>query len=391
MAIVTTGARLGAGFKLNHGLMSLGAAVLATGAAVASVQVLGDPGAGVPRAIIPLDAGEEKAAHAPLSEVLVDPAIDAGLHEELDPFDDPALADAPVIDLSDPTSIAAAVGAGQRTAWPPPAAPLPKAPLPGLTQPSPGGPLPIISAKGETPFKAYRRPFADDGKKPRIAVVVGGLGFNAKSTDDAINALPAEVSLSFIPYAPNLQTWIDKARADGHEVLIEIPMEPFDSEANDTGPQTLIAGSDPRDNVARLENLLARGAGYLGVMNYQGAKFAASGPASQPIVKALKERGLGLVGSGVGPRSGLGAEALKASLPFAAADRIVDVRREAEAIDDQLLNLEALALQNGHALGTGFAYPVTIEQIAFWTKGLHERGYVLAPASAVVEARAQKK
>ena len=158
------------------------------------------------------------------------------------------------------------------------------------------------------------------------------------------------MTLSFVPYAANLQTWIDRARARGHEVLLELPMEPFDPDADDTGPQTLLASApSAAEHISRLEQLLSRGAGYFGVTNYQGARFATSAQASQPVVQALRRRGLVFISSGIGQRTALSVEAQRAGLANTAADRIIDARREADAIDDQLLNLEALALQNQSA------------------------------------------
>src|SRR5262249_24595814 len=146
--------------------------------------------------------------------------------------------------------------------------PLPRAPLIGLTQQGPNGPLPVIAANGMTSAQAYARPFAPRGNKPLLAVIIGGLGFNAAATTQAINELPPEVTLSFVPYASNLQSWIDQARAHGHEVMLELPMEPFDAAADDTGPQTLLAGASAQQNISHLEQLLSLGAGYFGVTNY---------------------------------------------------------------------------------------------------------------------------
>jgi uncharacterized protein len=369
--------------KPNHAVMATLAACAVLGVTAVGVQLFGDPSAGAPRIRIALDgpaqAEAAPAATAPLADVIVDPSLDAGYSS------DPAAAEggpidpnAPIIDLS-----------GQGGAMDRPRAnPLPSAPIASVFKQGPNGGLPVIGPNGATPFTVYKRPFKPDGRKPRLAIIVGGLGFNARTTQQAINELPADVTLSFMPYAKDLQTWIDKARADGHEVILEVPMEPFDSEANDTGPQTLLAGADARENISRLENLLARGAGYFAVMNYQGGKFAASAQASAPVIKAMKSRGLALVGAGVSSRSALGLEASRAGMIFTGVDRAVDARQDAESIDEQLLMLEALALQNGSALGAGFAYPVTIEQIEFWAASLSQRGYQLVPASAVLEARA---
>ena len=88
--------------------------------------------------------------------------------------------------------------------------------------------------------------------------------------------------------------------------------------------------------------------------------------------------------SGIGQHTALSVEAQRAGLVNTAADRIIDSRREADAIDEQLLNLEALALQNHSAIGAGFAYPVTMDQVGAWATDIGTRGYQLAPASAVL-------
>jgi polysaccharide deacetylase 2 family uncharacterized protein YibQ len=359
----------------NHVGLSAGAFAALSLLTLASIQMFGDPQAATPRKIVSLASSEGAPAfRAPLSDVMLDPSeVDADVYDELGYGVEGQEGEV------DPTSIEAATK--------PAAKPLPKAPIAKLSKPGPKGPLPIIAADGTTPLSAYKRPFTPDGNKPRVAVVVGGLGFNARVTQSAIDELPADITLSFVPYADNLQSWIDKARARGHEVMIELPMEPFDPDANDTGPQTLLAAGAAKDNIAKLENLLSRGAGYFAVSNYQGAKFAQSNTASAPVVRALKERGLGFVSNGIGTRAAFGIEATRAGLAFTAADRVLDSQREAEAIDEQLLNLEGLAEQSGAALGTGFAFPVTVEQVKRWAVGLDERGVQLAPASAVLDSR----
>ncbi len=145
---------------------------------------------------------------------------------------------------------------------------LAQAPIAGLTAPGPGGgPLPIIGADGRTAAEAYARPFTPNGR-PKVSMVIGGLGLNAQTTRAAIETLPGEITLSFAPYAEGLQGWIDLARAHGHEVLLETPMEPADYPANDPGPYTLIAANRPEDTVRKLEWLMSRATGYFGLSNY---------------------------------------------------------------------------------------------------------------------------
>lgn len=373
---------------LDARIAALGAACLLGALALFAIQVFGDPRAAGPRAVVSLSP-QDAAADAP--RVSFSEAVeDLGSYEQFDLEELPP-ASGEIGEIGNDGQLRVSVVEAPETPARPAARPLPRAPIAGLTEPGPNGVLPIIGANGRTPAQAYARPFTRQQGKPIIAVVIGGLGFNARQTTQAIEELPPEVTLSFVPYAQGLQGWIDRARARGHEVMLELPMEPFDPDADDTGPQTLLASANAQQNVSRLEQLLSRGSGYFGVTNYQGARFATSAQAAQPVVQALQRRGLVFISSGIGQRTALSAEAQRATLPITAADRIIDVRREADAIDDQLLNLEALALQNQSAIGAGFAYPVTMEQVGRWARDIESRGYQLAPASAVLNARAARR
>jgi polysaccharide deacetylase 2 family uncharacterized protein YibQ len=264
----------------------------------------------------------------------------------------------------------------------PASSPLPKAPIQGVFERTPAGDLPRISADGRTPAQAYARPFTGAPGAPRVSLIVGGLGLNHNHTLAAINELPPEVTLSFVPYANDLQTWINRARAAGHEVLLELPMEAYDYPNVDTGPHTLLTTAKPEENVRRLNLLMGKASGYFGVTNYQGAKFATDARAATPVLKALKDRGLVFMHDGAAARSALPQTAQDTGLAFSVADRIVDAEPSADSIDRELLQIEALANQNGKAVGVGYAYPVTIETLRLWTQGLKAKGYQLAPASS---------
>ncbi len=257
-----------------------------------------------------------------------------------------------------------------------PGQPLVAAPLAGFYAPGPNGLLPIIAADGRTPFEAYRRPFVASGR-PKVALIVGGLGLNTRMTQQAIETLPPEITLAFSPYAEGLQGWIDMARQHGHEVLLETPMEPLDYPDNDPGAYTLLANGQPPENVKKLEAVMSRATGYFGLTNYLGSRFLTSDVGYQSFSAALRGRGLAFVddGSAALRRDG--------GVARASAERVIDDQLNQSAIDQQLLALEAGALQRGSALGAGFAYPVTLEKVALWSRSVGQRGFQLAPASAM--------
>lgn len=348
-----------------------GAAALFAGAIVALVALLGPAGGGAVRVRIPLD-GPYREAPAGWLEALKAPNGEPRLYRD-------------VVRLSErPLAPGAAqegwnAGGGARPALAPVGSGLPVAPIAGFYAPGPSGPLPIIAQDGRTPAQAYARPFTSNGR-PKVAVVVGGLGLNARATRQAIETLRPEVTLSFSVYAEGLQGWIDMARAHGHEVLLEAPMEPVDYPENDPGPYTLMADGRPPETVKRLEWILSRATGYFGLTNYLGGRFLATDGAYNAFAASLKGRGVAFVDDGAAARRGGG-------MPRATADRVIDDKLSAAAIDQQLLAIEAGALQRGQALGAAFAYPITLEKVAQWANEVETRGYQLAPASALTTVK----
>ena len=100
---------------------------------------------------------------------------------------------------------------------------------------------------------------------PRVAVVITGLGLSKAVSEQAVERLPPQVTLSFSPYSDALDQWIPRARAMGHEVMIDLPMEPASFPLDDPGPQALLTGMEPEDNLRRLRWFLDKGRGYSGV------------------------------------------------------------------------------------------------------------------------------
>jgi hypothetical protein len=141
-----------------------------------------------------------------------------------------------------------------------------------------------------------------------------------------------------------------------------------------------MANDPPAQTVTRLEWLMARATGYFGVTNYLGGRFVSSDRGMNAFGQALRQRGLAFIDDGSAAKRAM-------SIPRASAGRIVDDQLDSDSIDRQLLNLEAQALQTGSALGSGFAYPLTIAQVQKWAASVGQRGYALAPASAVMSGR----
>lgn len=248
------------------------------------------------------------------------------------------------------------------------------------------GPLPRIAASGLRPADAYsRREEADlSHSGPRIAIVVGRLGMSASGTGEALARLPAGVALGFVPYGTDLERWVARARGEGREILLQVPMEPFDYPENDSGPQTLMTSLTAAQNTERLYWAMSRFQGYVAIANYMGARFSSNEAGLRTLLGEVGKRGLVYFDDGTAARSLAGSVAGGANVPFVRTDIVIDAATTANEIDTALARLEALARERGIAVGSASALPVSIDRIARWAKAAEARGVRLVPITAAV-------
>lgn len=259
--------------------------------------------------------------------------------------------------------------------------------IPDLIEETQNGPIPRMGPTGETPFIAYARPsisIQSAEGKPLIAIIVTGMGLSESGTLDAIEKLPDNITLAFAPYGRTLQRTAGAARTGGHELILEIPLEPFDYPQNDPGPQTLLTGQPPRANLDRLFWLFARFGGYIGTINHMGARFTASAADFAPMMEELGTRGLGYIDDGSSNRSLASNLAKNNRVPFGRAEVRLDANPSRTAILEQLTALENRAAKSGSAIGIASALPVSIQTIANWAKELEGRGILLVPVSTLM-------
>lgn len=251
---------------------------------------------------------------------------------------------------------------------------------------TPRGPIPKIAADGTRPAEAFARPVKPlPGRPdaPRIALIIGGLGVSASGTADAIAKMPGAVTLAFMPYGPDIEGLVARAQGTGHEILLEVPLEPFTYPENDSGPQTLLTSLTPEQNLERLHWLMSRFQGYVGIVGAMGARFTASEQSFAPVLRETAKRGLIFVDDGANARSVAGRIASANSLPFAKADVVIDAVPTPGEIDHALGRLEMAARERTFAVGMSSALPVSIEHISKWAKAAESRGLLLVPITAV--------
>ncbi|HEY8299770.1 MAG TPA: divergent polysaccharide deacetylase family protein [Methyloceanibacter sp.] len=310
---------------------------------------------------------------------------------------------APPDDPGQQGAVPAATGAQQAaldapTAAPPPPPPtipdsetgsitLPPAPVAELVEESQYGPLPRVATDGRRPIDVYARPsryvVAKAGDPPRVAILVTGLGLPDMPAGDVLKGLPAPISVAYGAYGRNLQESVSRARDNGHEVLLQIPLEPINYPTVDPGPHTLLTSLPPQENMKRLQWLMSRYTGYVGVTNHMGEKFEAASQSMTPVLEELKRRGLLYIDDGSVKESTVSQIAGTIGLDYS----VVSVQIDAGNLAKQLAQLEATAKERGAAIGVVKATSATVKQLSDWAAKLQAKGFVLVPVSAAVRSQ----
>ncbi len=268
--------------------------------------------------------------------------------------------------------------------------PLTPSPQPHITETTAWGPLPRIGGRGEEASKIYGKQVSLNvihSDAPKIALLLGGMGLNKKLTAKAIKELPSEITLAFAPYGNDLQEQVDVARSNGHEVFLQVPLEPVGFPASNPGPKTLTGDASEAENLDALRWHMSRFTGYAGVVNYMGGRFLAMPKVLKPVLGELKKRGIVFLEDGSLALSSVDAAAKASRAEVKRAKVVIDQDPSPQAIISALTLLEEEATGTGFAVGTGSGLEVTIDTVREWAKAAAERGIVLVPITASYKGR----
>jgi hypothetical protein len=257
------------------------------------------------------------------------------------------------------------------------------APDPGLVEDSPNGPLPIIGKDDRQAWQVYARPFDAKDARPRIALIITGIGLDQALSQAALDRLPGAVTFGFDPYASNVKDNVANARNLGHEAMLGLPLEPLDYPRQDPGPLTLLTSLDASQNGDRLAKLMGKATGYVGFVAIMGARFESENGSLMPMLETLKRRGLMFADDKAPEQSVIGPIATQMKLAWAAGNAVLDSESDPAAIDQALAGLETSAKRSGAALGIATLSPALLDRVAPWLASLDGKGIALAPASAV--------
>ncbi|MEX2614694.1 MAG: divergent polysaccharide deacetylase family protein [Alphaproteobacteria bacterium] len=221
--------------------------------------------------------------------------------------------------------------------------------------------------------------------RPMIAIVIDDLGIDQARTKRAI-ALPAPLTLAFIPYGYNLRILAKSGRQAGHELIVHVNMEPTDRGV-DPGPKALLTSLSQAEIRERVNWALGRFDGYVGINNHMGSRFTEWPDGMETVLQILRVRGLLFLDS-LTSTSSVGAPLARAyGMAYAARDVFLDHDQSAESVIARLKETERIARRNGSAIAIGHPHDVTVDALRKWIPQAKAAGFQLVPLTAIVRSR----
>ena len=265
-------------------------------------------------------------------------------------------------------------------------------PLPQSAEPVPPPPAvtpaPQPAEPGPTAEPAWLKNAVasiDPGNRPMIAIVLDDVGATPGDVPGAL-ALPGPVTLSIMTYAPNAAKVAVEAHRTGHEILVHIPMEPINRDA-DPGPNALLVNLSAAEIAKRLDWGLAQFPGYVGINNHMGSKFTQDAPAMRVVLEQLKARGLLFLDSRTIATSVGDPLAAEIGVTHLQRDVFLDDVIDAADIMKELAHTEAIAKKHGLAIAIGHPHKDTVAALRAWIPQAQARGFAVVPISAVAKKR----
>ena len=233
-------------------------------------------------------------------------------------------------------------------------------------------------------WMAHAVPFENKENRPLVSIVLDDMGLNQLYSDWAVS-LKAPLTLSYLPYAKNLANQTQSARAEGHELLIHLPMEPRG--AADPGPGALMVNMDQTEIRKRLARAMYVFPGAIGLNNHMGSLFTADQRAMSIVLTEIKSSGQLFLDSLTTSNSLVGQLGDKLNVPVVSRDVFLDDIDKEDEIVRRLREVERVALDKGTAIAIGHPRVTTLRVLEKWLANLPEKKIRLAPLSAVAKTR----
>lgn len=233
--------------------------------------------------------------------------------------------------------------------------------------------------KTALPSRYYEPPA--NTQTPSVAIILTGLGLNKSWTDHVLATLQGKVTLAFSPYSQNINDQLREATSLGYEVLIALPMEPYNYPNPDPGPLTLLAGVNPQKNIERTRTILEKTPKGTGLIREHGSRFILSQADLEPVLKEIKNHGSIFIDSNTSLHSQVQRTCKTLDMSCHQIDLTLPLSANFTQTDEFLKKVIQSAKENGIIIVSMPAIPAFIDHLIKWIGTLKENGINLVTMS----------
>ena len=217
-------------------------------------------------------------------------------------------------------------------------------------------------------------------KAPLISIVIDDVGLNFKRLKKLLDIGDEPLTISFLPYGNNLKLQVDAAINDNHDILVHIPMEPYNNNKN-PGPNSLDVGMNKNELIKYIQCNLTQVTDFVGVNNHMGSKFTSDKKSVENLMTELKKYNIIFLDSRTSSNSLAAEIAKKLEIFTLERDIFIDNNLSAKEIFEQLEKVENLAEKYGKVIAIGHLQNETIEALKIWMPIINKKGYKFVPIS----------
>jgi len=195
---------------------------------------------------------------------------------------------------------------------------------------------------------------------PKIGIIIDDLGYD-RSLASAFMKLDLPLTLSVLPFTPHTRLIAQKARKEGREIMLHLPLEPIGYPAINPGDGVLLVSMDREMILETLNRHFGQIPFVAGVNNHMGSRFTANEEKMMIVLAELKRRGLYFIDSRTTANSVAFKVAKKMALRTASRDIFLDSSLSENALKIQMERLLSLSRHRGCAIGIGHPHKETLD------------------------------
>lgn len=207
---------------------------------------------------------------------------------------------------------------------------------------------------------------------PRIAFIIDDIG-SSISRARAFLDLKMPMTFSILPQLLYSDLLADEIYAQGHEIMLHQPMEPYAHEV-DPGPGALYISYRDSEIEEIVEENLSQIPQATGVNNHMGSRFTSCSDKVVEALKIIKQNDLFFVDSLTSSHSQAYKMARRMNMRTAPRNVFLDTSPDIRSIRRQLRHLKQYAINHGAAIGIGHPHLSTLKALFEFKRELRNNG-----------------